>query len=318
MPSWSRYAGRLIDVSSRHSIRVVNGDGLPNLNDPTVVLDFFYHDERYWRATIPLAGIDQIYGQAFNFSRPRTRRTKTGTEIRRDRNGLPKRTIPMLFHLQCRFKFRDDAPISLVPMGGITDSVTPQTIHDIVYSLEASGPFGVGFNLRDGFGGNLISTHRFLSTEAMVFERLVLQKQYVTESAALPLNEMQKRQLLVSAMLRSNAAGMSEQYFLYRPFRTNNCTSNPFEMLDNVVDYGLQARIGAMLYRLPLSPRFYLRVRGMDSDSSYRKLVRSEFESYIEDPETRKRKLDYLRRRRERLRAAGDDRAIMGGKTADA
>jgi hypothetical protein len=312
MPTSSRYAGRPIDISSRHSIRIDSPTSDPSISagDDKAVIDFLYHDQRYWRAVVPLDGVDQIYGQAFNFSKPKTRKTQNGREFVTDEQGIPKRTIPILNHLQCRAKFRPDCPIELYPLGGSAGERTtggedgPLKLHDIVYSFEACGPVGVSFNLRDAFCGNLISTHRILSTEAMVFERLVVENQYIGETPPLLLTDQQKRELLVGALVRSHSAGMDEAYYLYRLFGTNNCTSSPFQLLDQVAHYGFWHRIGSLLYRLPLSPRFYLRVRGMDPDSSSRKLLRSEFEDYIQDEQTQQRKREYVRQQTARQREA--------------
>jgi hypothetical protein len=312
MPPGSRYAGQPIDISSRHSIRIHSRDGDPPISpdDKTAVVDYVYHNQRYWRAIVPLDGVDQFYGQAFNFSKPRTRRTTNGREVVFDKYGAPKRSIPILYHLQCRATFRPDRQIELYPLGdesgdaSTRGDVEPHRLSDIVYSFEASGPLGVSFNMRDAFCGNMISTHRIMSTEAMVFERLVVENQYIAETPPLPLSEDQKRQLLIAALLRSHAAGMEEAYYLYRFFGTNNCTSGPFQLLDQVAEYGCWNRIGSMLYRLPLNPRLYLRVRGMDADRSYRKLLRSEFESYITDEQTQQQKRDYVRQQTERRRRA--------------
>lgn len=312
MPARSCYAGQPIDISSRRSIRICRPDGDPRITpqDETVAFDYFYHDRRFWRAVVPLDGVDQIFGQSFNFSRPKTRKTAAGREIVTDRYGVPVRTIPILNHLQCRATFRADCPIELHPLGEAASdgadsgNSEPIRIHDIVYSFEACGPVGVSFNLRDAFGGNLISTHRLLSTQAMVFERLVVERQYIGETPPLPLTAEQKRQLLIAALMRSHQAGMEETYYLYRPFATNNCTSSPFQLLDQVADYPFWNRLGSLLYRLPLSPRFYLRVRGMDADPAHRKLLRDEFVDYIEDQQTQQQKRDYVREQAARRRAA--------------
>lgn len=310
MPSRSRYADALVDVSSRRSIRVADS-AIQWPTTKSVQVDHFYHEQRFWRATIPLDGVEQIYGQVFNFSKPRTRRTKTGSKIVRDRHGIPKRTIPILSHLQCRFRFHEQSPIQLRSMRGGDHADVKHSVTDCVYSLEACGPFGVGFSLWDAMAGNLVSSHRFLSMRSMVFERLVLENHHVTESPPLPLNDSQKRRLLVEALRRSDSAGMSETYYLYRPFFTNNCTSNPFQILDEIVDYSLLHRIGSMLYRLPLNPRLYLRVRGMDSDPNQRTILRNEYADFLNAPDTRAQKREYLRQRRQRIRSQGSSMSIL-------
>jgi len=307
MPWGSRYAGQAADASSRRSIEIKpSGDGreLIGTRDSHSVVDYFYHEGRFWRAIIPLDGIDQVFGQAFNFSKPRIRRGENGHEILFNKHGLPRRTIPILNHAQSRFTLKPDQPAELYPLGSEEFGVPVHRIHDIIYSLEVVGPVGITFNVRDGLAGNLITAHRFLSIHEMVFERLVVEKQYVTESPPLPLEERETRALFIESLLRSHRAGMTEPYYLYRMCGTNNCTSNPFQIVDSVVKYRWPQRIGSGLYRLPLNPRFYLWVRGLDSDPSFRKLVRSEFEAYIADASIQQRKRDYVRHQIRIRRAA--------------
>ena len=299
MPRKSRYADQAIDLSSRRSIEIQSGGSGTELVNPTdthSIVAYFYHEGQFWRAIVPLDGVDQVFGQTFNFSKSKTRLGSNGREVLFDKRGIPKRSIPFLNHIQSRFTLRPDQPIELYPMGSDEFSVPVHRIHDIVYSFEAVGPVGITFNIRDGLMGNLISAHLFLSIREMVFERLVIENQYVSESPPLPLNDREKRELLIGSLLRSHRAGTTERYFLYRVCGTNNCTSNPFRVLDDIVSYRLPQRIGSILYRLPLNPRFYLWVRGMDSDPSFHKLVRSDFESYIADAETQQRKRDDVRR----------------------
>jgi hypothetical protein len=183
-----------------------------------------------------------------------------------------------------------------------------ERVTDFVYSLEAVGPLGVGFGLRDAMQGNLISAHRFVSVNEIVFERIVVEGQYVLESPAIPLTDAQKRRLLLRSLRRSNRAGMSERYYLYRCCGTNNCTSNPLQLLDQSVDYSWRQRLGAILFRLPFRPRLYLRVRGMDADPKSRKLIRHEFADYINAPETQQRKRTHVRTKVKALRAARQQR----------
>jgi hypothetical protein len=244
-----------------------------------------------------LAGVERVYGQAFNFSRPKTIKTANGPETVFDKTGLPKRSIPSLNHLQSRFAFREDTPIELYPLDteDLDAAEAVHTITDLVYSTEAVGPPGITFNFWDGIAGRLICTHRFLSTEEMVFERVSVESQYVTETPPLPISQQDARQLLRKSLIRANRAGHNEKYYLYRFCGTNNCTSNPLQILDQTLRYSLRHRLGALLYRIPFRPRFYLRIRGLDADPRYRKLVRDDFEEFLNSPETRKRRRDYVR-----------------------
>jgi len=299
MPKWSRYARQPVDVSRRRSIEIRNlskDNDQPIVADapPTLIVDYFLHNSEFRTAEIPLDGVTEVFGQAFNFSAVKTRRKNDGVEVIHNRHGLPKRRLPILNHVQSRFRFAPESPIRLFPLG-TTDLTHPvETIDDFVYSLEVTGPKGVKFNLRDGLRGNLLSAHRMLSTQEMVFERLVVENQVVTESPPLDLTAEEKQALLLASLLRSHRAGMTEAYYLYHVCGTNNCTSSPFQILDQVVQYNLPERIGSMLYRLPLNPRFYLRVRGLDSNPNVRRIVRDEFLEYIESESTRIRKRIYV------------------------
>lgn len=307
MPASSKYAGMPVDMSTRRSVEIhssLSGEDLIAENDRHAIVDFVYHEGKYWRARIPLDGVGVIVGQAFNFSKPRTRTGPGGREIIFDKRGLPKRTIPFLNHVQCRFVMKPDAPIQLYPLEYDDLGHPEHEIYDLVYSVEVMGPAGVDFNLSDAFRGNFLSAHRFLSVHEMVFERLVVQNQVVTESPPLPLDESAKRQLLVRSLIRSHRAGLAETYHMFRVCGTSNCTSNPLQILDNVVDYSLLQRLGSLIYRLPLSPRFYLRIRGLDSDPSYRKLVKSEFEDWIQDDVIQQRKRTFVREQIRIRRAA--------------
>jgi hypothetical protein len=316
MFSGKRYSGQAVDRSSRRCITIVpwqsptdqQSTALIADEDTSVVIDNFYHEGTFWIAVVPLNHLDQVTGQAFNFSKPRTKQGANGPEIVINRHGLPKRTIPWLNHLQCRFTLQGEQAICLYPQGAETTGDPAHQIRDFVYTVDAVGPTGVTFNLRDGLAGNLYSAHRFLSTREMVFERIVVGGQTLTETPPLPLNDRLKRALLVKSLLRSHRAGANEPYYLYRCCRTNNCTSNPFQILDQEMDYSLLQRIGALLYRLPFSPRLYLRLRGLDSDPTVRKLVRNEFEDYIQAPETQQRKRDTIRKKLRVKRAAKKDR----------
>lgn len=309
-----RYCDQLLDDCSRHSIAIrepaaATQDQLAR----QFVIDYFYHRGAFWTAVVPLDGVHEILGQAFNFSKVKTRPGDDGPQPVYDSDGVPKRRLPMLNHLQSRFRLKAGQTVDLYPLHSDPDGQPRMKIDDFVYSVEAVGPPGVNFSLRDGINGSLISAHRFLSTEEMVFERIVCERQYVLESASLPLDDVQKRTLLVTSLRRSHRAGMSEVYYLYRCGRTNNCTSNPFQLLDKSVDYSWRQWLGAMLFRLPISPRSYLRVRGMDADPDRRHLVRDEFADFISSPETQKRKRAAVKARVRQLRAA---RAAKDNRTA--
>lgn len=298
MPARTRFAGQPIDVSSRRSIQLANTNGSSvdlSAEAAEVVIDYFRHADQFWRAVLPIGAVRDVRGQVFNFSRPRMRQGPDGPEVMRSPDGVPRRRIPILNHLQTRFTIDPDQPMRLYKLGAAIDESPVHQLDDFVYSVEAIGPVAATFNLYDAVFGNLVSAHRFLSTEQMVFERVVVENQFVVESPALPVKVEDARELLRWSLRRSNRAGMKERYYLYRPCGTNNCTSNPFKILDSVVDYTRSQRLGALLYRLPLNPRFYLRIRGLDTNPNVRFSLRDEFSEFVNNPSTQQRKRQYVR-----------------------
>lgn len=81
-----------------------------------VTLNYFYHEGRFWRAVFPLDEVDEVYGQVFYFSKVKTKPGSKGPEIVFDKRGLPKRTIPILNHIQSRFTLKSPYTIDLFPM----------------------------------------------------------------------------------------------------------------------------------------------------------------------------------------------------------
>ena len=289
MPLGGRFAGQPIDTSRKHHVVIRNQLPGTSGEPERFVVDYVFHEDQFWTAIIPLDGVDQVFAQAFNFSKARTKWGSGGKEILFDRHGMPKRFNPLVNHLQARITFHADQPIELFPLFKDHEGDLRHTTTDICYSVEGGGPAGYEFSWRNTMLGNLISVHRIMTTTEMVFERLVLDNEYVTESPPLPLSSQQKSKLLETVLRRSQKAGLAEPYYLFRIFGTNNCTSNALQILDSVVDYSFGQRLASWLYRLPLSPRMYLRLRGMDSNPSERKMVKNEFLKYINAPEIRAR-----------------------------
>ena len=273
-----------VDFSTKRSLRIRERHG------DSLVADNFYHAGNFWRARIPVE-VSDVCGQAFNFSPVRTRR---GTGVREpvlDGRGHPRRWFSFVNHLQARFKFERD-----IELFRDADDLEPtHRLRDFVYSVEATGPRGRGFSFLNGLFGRLVCTHRFLSTEEMLYEKFVLHNYIVEESPPLPLTAEEKRTVLLKSIERSDQAAPDERYYLCVPFATNNCTSNPFRIVDQVLSYTIRQRMGAMFYRLPLNPRLYLRLRGLDADPAYRKFVHEEFESYLTASETLARRDEYFR-----------------------
>ena len=278
-----------LDLTSRRSLEI------DSIDRDQAIVRYFYHAGEFWTARIPLNHIESIHGQAFNFSGFKRKRSRSGGDVVRDRRGNPRPRFGFINHVQSRFRMQPDHPVELFELGRDTSGAPSLKLQDFVYSIEAVGPPGATFDFRNAMSGRFMCAHRFLSTQEMVFECVVVLNYYIRESPPLPLSEDEKRQVVEKSLRRSDQAGLDEAYYLFRVCGTNNCTSNPFVIIDSSVQYKWRQRIGSLLYRFPLNPRFYLRIRGLDSDPSHFAIVRDEFADFIRDPDTRQRKREVVR-----------------------
>ncbi|MEX0679092.1 MAG: hypothetical protein WD063_18605 [Pirellulales bacterium] len=95
----------------------------------------------------------------------------------------------------------------------------------------------------------------------MAFERIVRERMTVLESPPLPLERELLNKMLDEAIRESHNVGLSRPYFMFRlPFSATNCTSEPLKLLDRVLRTPRRRRF---LYRLPIHPRGYLKLRGL-------------------------------------------------------
>jgi len=235
---FGKYKGLEIDQRSRRSIHITEQFG------HQYGIDNFYHDGKFWHATIDVSGVRAVIGQQFNFS-------MTGRAP--------------INHVQARFLMDFDKGIELKAADGSAGPI----IHDFVSSVEATGPVGVGFNFKDALFGNLVNAHRFLSTEQVVMDRIILEGE-VLQQVEVDLAPEERTAGLVKLLEDSERAGHSQAYWLFRMgFRSSNCTSTKFDALDAIVHYRTPINwvAAATLGQLPLNGALYLRLRGVLGDS---------------------------------------------------
>jgi hypothetical protein len=236
--TFGKYKGREIDQSSRRSIHITEQFGAQ------YSVDNFYHDGKFWHATIDVSGVRKVIGQQFNFS-------MTGRAP--------------INHVQARFLMDLDKGIQLRAADGSAGPI----IHDFVSSVEATGPVGIGFNFKDALLGNLVNSHRFLSTDQVVNDRILLEAE-VLQQVEIKLTDEERTAGLIKLLEDSDAAGHTQTYWLFRlGFRSANCTSTKFDALDAIVHYRtpLTWLAANTLGQLPLNGALYLRLRGVLGDS---------------------------------------------------
>jgi len=235
------FRGRAIDTRTRRSIVIVAED------DQSFTLDHFFHAGRFHRAVVPKNAVIRIHGQRFNFGGGR----------------WPANAI--VNHAQARFVLDPERPIRLHPLpGDPTADSSVIELTDFVYSVEVAGPRGVSWSLRHAFG-DFVSAHRVLSTEEVVFERVVLGGYRVSQSPPLCLSHAEMQRGLELLLRRSDRVGMRQPYYLLTlRMGATNCTSAVFTALDEILAerYSWPQRVvSKLLWRLPINLRRYLRLR---------------------------------------------------------
>jgi hypothetical protein len=244
MPEWSAYAGEAFNLTERRPLVILAE------SDEAFVVDGFYHWGEFWKAVIPKRGVAQIIGQRFNFSKRKRRE-----------DGSARARLFFANHVQARLRMHPEQPVRLYPAEVEPRGDGAHTIADFCYSVEAVGPHGRRWNLSDALLGNLAIVHRFMSIEEVAFERIMRERMTVLQSPPLPLEPETLNRVLHAAIRESASVGLSRPYFMFRlPFTATNCTSEPLRLLDDVLHTPAWRR---SLYRFPVHPRGYLKLRGL-------------------------------------------------------
>lgn len=246
--NFGKYNGQEVDRRFRRSIEILDEDRT------SFLVDHFFHDGKFYRARIPKTGVEHIIGQRFNFDQRATNNSS---------GWLPAFRNPALNHAQTRFLLSRDSPIELYSE---TSERPVEQIYDFVYTLEAVGPRGVSWSHQDAYG-NLAAAHRIVSTKEVFFERVLLNKYLVIQTPPLLIPQEKKDEALQLVIQNSDAAGPLQPYYLWKGgFDANNCTSEPFRLLDTLMkdEYGMLQRLAARIFRrLPVALRSYLDFRGV-------------------------------------------------------
>jgi hypothetical protein len=244
MPKWSGYAGEPFNLSERRPLEIVSE------TDSAFVVNGFYHQGAFWKAMIPKCGVAEIVAQRLNFSK-----------AKRQPDGTSKPSLFFLNHVQARIKMRPESAVLLYAADADMAEEPAHRISDFCYSVEAVGPHGRRWNVSDALLGNLAIVHRFISIYDVVFERIIYARMKVLQSPPLPLDPEICDTLLQAAVRRSSDIGLSMPYFMFRvPFSAANCTSEPLNLLDQVVRTPAWQHF---FHRLPIHPRGYLKLRGL-------------------------------------------------------
>lgn len=272
--TFGKYRGQPVDTRFRRSIR------LREERDESIIVDDFYHEGQFFSAIIPKSGVLAVQGNRFNF--------------RERASGDKKQFHPLasfLNHAQTRFIMRESSPIRLYDPNDRDFGDCLHELFDVTYSLEAVGPRGVTWSFQDSFG-DLVAAHRFLSTREVYFERIILKNYLLHQTMPLRLTSEQLDQVFLYAVQTSIAADSLQKYYLFHWLTANNCTSEPFKILDQVLfeQYTFWQKCSSrILFRFPVNLRSYLQLRGVLDTSQAAPSLNEELQHLDSDPHFRVR-----------------------------
>lgn len=192
------YLTQCLDTSRFRAAEFVSEDKVKK----TITFANFYHEGRWWKATLPTAPEkwESVYFQILRFP------VGGGVEAA---------------HTELRFKLKKGSVISLQSQtGGEVQEVT-----SFVYSAEAGFPVGVTYNFALGAYNNYPLVGRILSSEQKLKETAHTIEQY-----ELKLDAVSRAEFAVAALRRSEATGLLKFYNTIRP----NCTSEAFDIIDSL------------------------------------------------------------------------------------
>jgi len=254
--TFGRFKGAPIDVRTRRSAELIREQS------SNALIRYFFHQGSFYTAKIPLEGVNSVLGQRFSFGLTNDTEKSSGNSLL----GSIKQNL--VNHAQVRFVFEKNNPVRLYHVDdekGEDDAL--HELHDIIYSVEVVGPKGEKWSVKNCFG-SLACAHRFLSTEEMFFERVLIGRYLIDQTPPLPFSPKEKKRALRICIQKSHSAGMNTPYYLVTPFfGASNCTSEAFHVLDSTMwpRYNLKQKcIAKTLWRFPISLEKYLSLRGID------------------------------------------------------
>lgn len=275
LPDWSAYAGEAFDLSERRPLTILAED------ERAIIAEGFFFRGQFWKAVISKQGVSEIVGQRLNFSKPK-----------RQSDGSTRSSLFFLNHVQARLKMDPGHEIALYSLQAAPNGEPTHRVSDFSYSVEAVGPHGRKWNVSDALLGNLAVVHRFLSTEDVAFERIMLARMKIVQSPPLPLEQDTRNTMLHAAIRQSSQAGLSRPYFMFRaPLSATNCSSEPLRLLDGVMSTPGWQRF---FYRFPVYPRGYLQLRGLWQDGQQVPTLNEQMADWLASEQAKERRHIYL------------------------
>ncbi|NJM10355.1 MAG: DUF4105 domain-containing protein [Bdellovibrionaceae bacterium] len=203
--NFGTFAGQCVDSCRfRKSIRLRPKTPVVGVNEASVTISNFMHDNTYWKAKIPVSKVESV---------------DVGFEEFR----------PGIFHVFLLFHFPKDNQIALYPQGD-QNRRSPKRISTLVISPEGIPPKKGAYNLIDAFMERYPIGIRMLSKDQVISWSITKLKHSV-ETFNLLITAEQVREILRHGLARSDQNSFNIKYGLF----SNNCATNVVDLIDAVV-----------------------------------------------------------------------------------
>jgi hypothetical protein len=197
--AYGDYNGQCIDSSTVRPPLVLSQD------EKQITIANFYHDGKYWVASIPKNAVSSVMFQGIPFD---------------------SKLFGLIQLKHGQFRFKLSQPILLREQAGSKTMTT--TLNDLIVSSTATHPKGIDYSVFKGknFG---IAT-RVLSSTSRGVEEIAVDKSRVHQYE-LKMDPQAMSDFLVTSIVRAKDAGYEEMYKLLE----HNCTTVAFDSLDATV-----------------------------------------------------------------------------------
>jgi hypothetical protein len=193
--TFGKFKGQCVDASTTRP------PVLLSQNDSVLKIANFYHNGRYWIATIPKNGVSSVQFQ-----------------------GIPFQKIAfgliIIAHGQLRFKLNQPITLESQSHDLVTDSVS-----DIIISSVATHPIDIKYSILHGSSFGIIT--RVLSTTGRAVEEISEDKSPVHQYQ-LTMTPDQMNRLLQVSMTKASDDGYKTRYGLLK----DNCVTKTFDAWD--------------------------------------------------------------------------------------
>lgn len=202
------FKGQCINSCEQRTIKLLSAtEAAPYRPLPgMLVIANVSHKKKFWVAKVPPNAVEDVIFQ-----------------MEQILNSCP------LCHSQLRFRFKPGSEITLVPQTTREDP-TEIRLTDIVYSVEATGIPGTGFDPASALLNLFGLSYRLVSLEDRA-ERMIATDKHQVEQLKLALQPEEKQKLLENAITQADRAGMELMYSLF----DRNCTTELFKIIDRSV-----------------------------------------------------------------------------------